>query len=117
MSLSPVFNRRKGYNTYVNNLRKEITRAQKDKQKMIMTTKAMKGGGGECNDGGLGLGNNNNVGSSSSRIVRVKEERRVLAELDTSNGLFSLNVCHDDNESDDNDDESGEEFGEACWFG
>ena len=105
----------------MNNLRKEITRAQKDKQKMIMTKKTMKGGGGgECNDGGLGLGNNNNVGSSSSRIVSVKEKRRVLAELDTSNGLFSLNVCHDDNEneSDDNDDdESGEEFGEACWFG
>jgi hypothetical protein len=91
---------------------------------MIMTTKAMKGGGGECNDGGLGLGNNNNnVGSGSSRIVRVKEKRRVLAELDTSNGLFSLNVCHDDNDDDDNesddndDDESGEEIDEACWFG
>ena len=109
MSLSPVFNRRKGYNTYVNNLRKEITRAQRDKQKMMMS-KNKKGGGGECNVGD----------DSSSSIVRVKEKRRVLAELDTSNGLFSLNVCHDDNnddESDDDNDESGEEVGEPFWLG
>eukprot|EP00984_Skeletonema_dohrnii_P030857 scaffold22703_cov84-Skeletonema_dohrnii-CCMP3373.AAC.2 len=109
--LSPLINRRKGYNTYVNNLRREIGRAQKARKRGDDDDKMSRGGNivGRCSDnssrGGRGKGGGSTANKSSTTI-RIKEGKgksQLSAEL--VDGSFVLNIPQEDS-----DDENGSDI-------
>ena len=110
--LSPLLNRRKGYNTYVNNLRREMNRAQK-KKGSGGDEKMSNGDGnyvGSCsnNSGNINKGSSRNgiVNKSSNSIrIKVKEGKgksQLSAEL--VDGTFVLNFPQEDGNEDHDSD-------------
>eukprot|EP00984_Skeletonema_dohrnii_P001794 scaffold590_cov100-Skeletonema_dohrnii-CCMP3373.AAC.7 len=102
--LSPLINRRKGYNTYVNNLRREIGRAQKARrgdEKMSRDENIERCGNNSSRGGrGKGGGSTANKSSTTIRIKEGKGKSQLSAELD--DGSFVLNIPQEDS-----DDENG----------
>lgn len=91
--LSPLINRRKGYNAYVNNLRKEIRRAQKAKK-------------GNISDINIETrSSNNNNKSSSILVVKDGTGKSQLSAKLASNGrsTFVLNIPQDESEDNGSD--------------
>eukprot|EP00985_Skeletonema_marinoi_P012091 scaffold5771_cov184-Skeletonema_marinoi.AAC.2 len=105
--LSPLINRRKGYNTYVNNLRREIGRAQKarrgdDDEKMSGDENI-----GRCgnNSGRGGRGKGGGSIANKSSTIRIKEgngKSQLSAELVVDGSSFVLNIPQEES-----DDENG----------
>lgn len=93
--LSPLLNRRKGYNTYVNNLRREMNRAQKAKKKGCDTM---------SNDGRNIVERFSSSGNKSNNTIRIKEGKgksQLSAELSAVDGTFVLNIpCQEDGNED-----------------
>ncbi|KAL7425765.1 hypothetical protein ACHAXM_000163 [Skeletonema potamos] len=122
--LSPVINRRKGYNTYVNNLRKEMNRAQKVKSNRKNkgcdnddTTTKSSSSGNKKGSNSLLASNHHPRSFSSSTIITsicVKEagskgkSQLCSAKLVAStNGTFVLTIPSSQEEDNNNDDDDG----------